>query len=139
MPSVSCSPYLSFSTLPEPFIFAEPDCDRVSGSFFYEPKDLKTHGYSSQDQTAVEALMSKVRVFEGDRKIGWLLKDVIGICQEQPLIKSKQAVLEGISAAELSNRVEKILYNNEMKFKKGEYWITEPRGNGGIYIWDGEV
>ena len=63
---------------------AEPDMDQISGSFFYEPNDLKIHGYSPTDKTVVEQLLNSVS--QSKQKVGWLPKDVIGICQE-PLFK----------------------------------------------------
>lgn len=120
-----------------PILCAEPDADRLSGSFFYEPKDLQIHNYSSTDKATVEMLLA--RIGGNGKKVVWLPKDVIGICQEPPLFKKKDIEPEEITVDELMDRVSRALFQMEQTFKKGEYWITEPRGQGGIYIWDGEV
>lgn len=120
-----------------PILCAEPDADRLSGSFFYEPKDLKAHDYSSTDKATVETLLA--RMGGSEQTVGWLPKDVIGICQEPPLFKKKDIDPEEITVDELVDRMSRALFQSEQTFKKGEYWITEPRGQGGIYIWDGEV
>ncbi len=116
---------------------AEPDADQISGSFFYEPKDLQIHDYSSTDKATVEKLLGGIGGIE--QKVVWLSKDVIGICQEPPLFKKKDIEPEEITVDELVSRMERALFQIERAVKKGEYWITEPRGQNGIYIWDGEV
>ena len=120
-----------------PILCAEPDMDRHSGSFFYEPQDLKVHDYSSSDKTTVEGLLE--RIHGAEQKMAWLPKDVIGVCQEPPLFKKKNVEPEEITINELVDRMSRALFQIEQTLKKGEYWITEPRGQGGIYIWDGEV
>ena len=98
-------------------IFAEPDLDKISGSFFYEPQDLKTHAYSEDDKKILEGLISESVSDFGNGKIAWLTKEVIGICQNPPLFKA-QAEPEVISIEELMRRLDRILWKDEQKYKK---------------------
>ncbi|MDO8730891.1 MAG: hypothetical protein Q7J69_06895 [Candidatus Omnitrophota bacterium] len=115
-------------------VFSEPRIKRASGSFFYEPDDLKIHEYSSSDKTAVEDLLGRMK----PGSIGWLPNETIGICQDPPLLK-KKIKPEEITLEEWFSRLDRIFFEAERKLGKMEYWVTEPRGKSGIYIWDGEV
>ncbi|MDP2922237.1 MAG: hypothetical protein Q8O30_00755 [Candidatus Omnitrophota bacterium] len=119
-------------------IFAEPDIKQISGSFFYEPQQLKIHGYLDADRADLEKLIAQFPREHTYEKILWFGKDTIGVCQKKPLFK-KKAIGEYITVDELIKRMRSFLEKLESKFKNSEYWLTEPHGKSGIYIWDGEV
>jgi hypothetical protein len=119
-------------------VIAEPDIDQVSGSFFYEPDDLKTHAYKKEDRETLEKMIRDFSKRKQKDDVLWLPKDVIGICQDPPLFKQEKD-FELITINEAISRINRILQQIENRYSKGEFWITEPRGEGGIYIWDGEV
>ncbi|MBI4226897.1 MAG: hypothetical protein HY600_01320 [Candidatus Omnitrophica bacterium] len=116
---------------------AEPDVERApgaSGSFFYEPGDLRIHGYSSADRAVVERLLEGM-AGEGELRVGWLPKDVLGVCDDPPLVK-RDVAPERITVGELISRIEKTLFWLETARPRAEYWIMAPRGVRGIYLWD---
>ena len=119
-------------------VIAEPDIDQASGLFFYNPDDLKTHAYKKEDRETLEKMIGDFGKRKQKDNVLWLSRDVIGICQDPPLFKQEKG-FESITIEEAISRISRILKQIENRYSKGEFWITEPRGDGGIYIWDGEV
>jgi hypothetical protein len=121
---------------PGTIVFQEPGVKQDSGSFFYQPDDLKVHQYSAQDKDALEKILREYGT--ATAAILWIANDIIGICQDTPLFK-KSTVPESITRDELRKRLSAAIEKLEIKYKKGEYCFAEPRGAEGIYIWDGEI
>jgi hypothetical protein len=119
-------------------IFSEPKMAGESGSFFYEPSQLKLHGYTAHDVMDVEHLLSQFPKRHRHEGVLWLPKDIIGDCREKPLFK-KKVVGEYITFNELMLRIREFWKNLDSRFKRAEYWVSEPHGRAGIYIWDSEV
>lgn len=115
-------------------IFSEPGIKQKSSSFFYEPAQLKIHGYSDQDRREVEKLIAQFPREHTYEWALWLPREVIGDCRAEPLFKRKFPG-EHISVDELIKRMRILLQKLELRFKNGEYWLTEPHGESGIYIW----
>lgn len=119
-------------------IFTEPDIKGKGGSFFYEPAQLKARGYLAEDRVELEKLITQFPKELTYEKVLWLAKDTVSNYPLKPLFKKKSPG-EYISMDELVKRLRAYLENLETKFKKGEYWFSEPHGKSGIYIYNNKV
>lgn len=124
-------------------LFAEPSAGSSSGSFFWEPDNLINIGrpmcsWTKDDKAALEEFLNKMPLDEG-LCIGWLPKGVITAESGPPLFVTKPNTVERISLQNLLLRLSNILNIAQTRHKDGNFWITEPRGTKGIYIWESEV
>ncbi len=121
----------------QPITFTEIGNKNCSGTFFYEPQDLKLHAYEDDSKQILEKYLDEVRG-AGEDFVMWLPSDMC-FPAENPLIKPNNGQPELISKDELMKRILSSLEKMETKYPKAEFFFIHPRGNGGLWLWDPNV
>ncbi|MBF0123047.1 MAG: hypothetical protein HQL21_06545 [Candidatus Omnitrophica bacterium] len=124
---------------PGPVLFDEPRERRVGGSFFYAPDELRVHAYCQEDKVWVERALSQIPEAGKKDVVGCFSLEFSEDSRCNRSMTNHDVPVEIVDRSQFVKRFRDTLTAISLKYPSGEYWITEPRGTGGIFIFDDQI